>query len=56
MELFLGTKGCLQVSIGFKLIDAMKGFPINDSEIVVLGNGRFADTGRRFRMIIEWGR
>ena len=44
------------VGIGFKLRDATQGFPKSDSEIVVLGEGRFTDTGGRFRVIIEWSR
>ena len=53
-ELFLGTEGCLRgVGIDFEFIDTTEGFPKSGSEIVVLGKGRFADTGGRFRIIIE---
>ena len=56
-ELFLGTEGRVRgVGIGFEFVDATEGFPKSGSEIVVLGEGRFADTGGRFGMIIEWGR
>ena len=44
------------VGIGFELLDVTEGFSKSDSEIVVLGEGRFADTGGRFRVIIEWSR
>ena len=41
------------VGIGFELFDVMKGFPISSDEIILLGDGRFSDTRRRFGMIIE---
>ena len=56
-ELFLGTEGRVRgVGIGFEFVDATEGIPKSGSEIVVLGEGRFADTGGRFRVIIERGR
>ena len=51
-----GNVGVRGVGIGFELLDATEGIPKSGSEIVVLGEGRFADTGGRFGMIIEWGR
>ena len=36
------------VGIGFEFLDATEGFPVSGSEIVVLGEDRFADTGGGF--------
>ena len=44
------------VGIGFELLDTIEGFPKSGSEIVVLGEGRFANTWGSFGMIIEWDR
>ena len=51
-----GDVGVRGVSIGFEFVDATEGIPKSGSEIVVLDKGRFADTGGRFGMIIEWDR
>ena len=47
------NEGCLRVSISFEFLDAMKGFPVSGSEIIIFSDSRFVDTRRRFEMIIE---
>ena len=55
--LFLGTKGGVRgVGIGFEFLDAAQCFPVGGDEIVVFGDGGFADTGRWFRVIIGGSR